>query len=57
MKNILQLASLVGLALTIIPAFLVAFGIVSWQAHASLMFVGTLIWFCSAPLWMSQKTE
>jgi len=56
MKEILKVASLIGLGLTLIPAFMVALGIISWQAHATLMFAGTLIWFGSAPFWMSRKT-
>ena len=56
MKEILKVASLVGLGLTLIPSFMVAFGVISWQAHASLMLLGTLIWFGSAPFWMRRKT-
>ena len=55
MKEILRLASLVGLVLTVLPAFLVMFGVISWASHASLMFAGTLIWFASAPFWMTEN--
>ena len=57
MKTFFQLASAAGLGLTIVPAFLVLFGVLSWEAHALLMLVGTLFWFASAPFWMTQTSE
>jgi hypothetical protein len=53
----MKLASLVGLGLTVVPAFLVAAKLISWQSHAVLMLVGTLIWFATAPFWMGEKPE
>ena len=52
MKNALKLASAVGLALTVVPAFLVFAGTITWSTHAMLMFVGTVLWFVTAPFWM-----
>jgi len=57
MKGFFKLVSIVGLGLTVIPSILVFNGIISWNSHASLMLVGVLFWFCSAPLWMTEKTE
>ena len=54
MKTLLQLASFVGLALTVVPAFLVFAGTISWEQHALAMLIGTLIWFASAPFWMKK---
>jgi hypothetical protein len=52
MKMALKAASFLALGLTVVPAFMVAFGVISWGLHASLMLAGTLVWFASAPFWM-----
>ena len=52
MNTLLKLASLVGLLLTVVPAFLVFAGTITWQTHATLMLVGTVLWFATAPFWM-----
>ena len=52
MKHLFKIVSFVGLGLTVIPAFLVYGGTLPWDAHATLMLVGTLLWFGTAPLWM-----
>jgi len=55
MRFILIASSLVGLALTVVPSFLVFSGTISWQAHAQLVAIGTVIWFVAAPAWMAKK--
>lgn len=57
MKTILQLISLAGLALTIIPAILTFAGYISMESNKSLMLTGMILWFASAPLWMHKKRE
>ncbi len=52
MTVLLKLLSFVGLALTVGPAFLVFTGATSWETHATLMLVGTVLWFGTAPFWM-----
>jgi hypothetical protein len=52
MKHLLRAGSAVGLGLTIVPAFLVFTGALTWRAHAVLMAVGALLWFGTAPFWM-----
>lgn len=52
MKTVLKLASLAGLGLTVMPAFLVFADAITWGTHATLMFVGTVLWFATAPFWM-----
>jgi hypothetical protein len=52
MKLILKSLSLLGLALTILPAFLVFLNLLSWSLHSDLMTVGMIVWFVSAPVWM-----
>jgi hypothetical protein len=54
MRALLKLISIVGLGLTVIPSFLVFTGAIAWQTHATLMLVGTVLWFGSAPFWMQQ---
>lgn len=54
MTAILKAISFVGLALTIVPAFLVFAGIIVWDTHATLMLLGTVLWFGSAPFWMGR---
>ena len=57
MKGVMVVVSVAGLLLTVVPAFLVLHGTLSWEAHARLMFLGMLLWFGSAPftLWKSSK--
>lgn len=56
MRPLLKLISIIGLGLTVVPAFLVFTGAIAWKTHAALMLVGTVLWFASAPLWM-EKTK
>lgn len=53
MKLILKLISAAGLGLTVLPAFFVFNGSISWFTHATLMAAGTIVWFVSAPFWMN----
>ncbi len=55
MKTLLKVLSFIALGLTVVPAFLVFSGTITFGTHAVLMFVGTLLWFGTAPLWM--KTD
>jgi hypothetical protein len=57
MKTIAKIVSLAALTLTVVPAFLVFAGTLSWDRHAWLMLVGTVLWFVSAPLWMRQSND
>ena len=53
MKQLLKAGSLVALGLTVVPAFLVFLGTLTWKTHAVLMAVGALLWFVTAPFWMA----
>ena len=55
MKHLLRTGSVVGLGLTIIPAFLVFMGTLTWRTHTVLMAVGAVLWFGTAPFWMVKK--
>ena len=54
MKTVLKLVSGLGLALTVLPSFLVMTAHLSWGMHARLMFVGMVLWFATAPFWMME---
>jgi hypothetical protein len=55
MTNLMKLISLIGLLLTIVPAFLVFAGKLSLERHYLLMLIGFFVWFLSAPFWMLKK--
>ena len=52
MKKLLQMVSYLGLGFTVVPSFLVMGGQIPWDAHATLMLIGMVLWFASAPFWM-----
>ncbi len=54
MTWLLKIISVVGLGLTVVPAYLVWSQSISWDSHATLMLIGTLLWFGSAPFWMKK---
>ena len=55
MQILLKLLSFVGLALTVVPAFFVFAGTITWSTHATLMLIGTVLWFITAPFWMETE--
>jgi hypothetical protein len=55
MRQLLKAASFTGLGLTVVPAFLVFSGTLTWDTHALLMLVGALLWFVTAPFWMAKE--
>ncbi|UCG88696.1 MAG: hypothetical protein JSW71_09225 [Gemmatimonadota bacterium] len=55
MEYILKTGSFIGLALTVVPAFLVFAGELTWDTHAVLMAIGALLWFATAPFWMVKE--
>ena len=55
MKRILQIISIIGLILTIVPSYLVFTGVMELGANKTWMFVGTALWFITAPFWMNKK--
>lgn len=54
MSALLRLLSFIALGLTVIPAFLVFTQIIAWDAYLTMMAVGTLLWFATAPFWMKK---
>ena len=57
MKKILMIISFVGLILTVLPAFLIFSKIINWETYIILIFLGTIIWFLTAPFWMKKEDE
>ena len=55
-KIILQIISLIGLALSIIPAFLSFGGILAKDTYLQLMIVGMVLWFGTAVFWIKSKS-
>lgn len=55
MRNVLISFSIASLLLTIIPSFLVFMGVIPLEANKTLMLIGTLGWFSTAPYWMNKK--
>ena len=57
MKLLIKFISYIGLGLTLIPSFLVFTGSISLDSSKMFMFVGTIIWFISAPGWMNKAEK
>ncbi len=58
MKILLKILAIIGLGLTVIPSFLVFYGVIDKSSHFNLMLIGAILWFVSAPFWMkSPKLE
>lgn len=57
MRLLVKFISYISLGLTLIPSFLVFTGSISLDSGKMFMFVGTIIWFASAPSWMNKTQE
>ncbi|MDD4144765.1 MAG: hypothetical protein PHN68_09030 [Prolixibacteraceae bacterium] len=57
MKRILQMISLAGLILTILPSILFFLGEIGHSTQNSWMLAGALIWFVSAVFWLGSKEK
>jgi hypothetical protein len=55
MKLFLKIISFIGLGLSIVPAVLVFGGQMEPATCKQLMFLGTALWFLTAPYWMIKK--
>jgi hypothetical protein len=53
-SRILMTLSFIFLAMTIVPAFLVFAQVMSMSQNKTLMLVGTVGWFVTAPFWMKK---
>ena len=57
MMTILKIISWSGLLLTIAPSFFVFSGTIQIEQHYTLMLIGAVVWFASAPFWMLRKKQ
>lgn len=57
MQFILKIISYLGLILTVVPSFLVFAGVIELSFHKTLMLIGTLLWFLTAPFWMNKEKQ
>lgn len=57
MKKSAFIISLICLALTLLPSFFVYAGKISLESSKTLMLIGTIGWFLTAPYWMNQKED
>ena len=55
MRTLTIIISFIGLALTIIPSFLVLIGEATIDQNKTFMLIGTVLWFGSVPFWMNKK--
>ncbi|MBD3375189.1 hypothetical protein GF406_09150 [candidate division KSB1 bacterium] len=57
MRLLFIILSFLGLALTVVPSCFVLVGAIAWKTHTQLMFVGMILWFFTAPLWIKAKRK
>jgi hypothetical protein len=55
MKILLSSIALIGLLATILPSILVFSGTIELGIHKTIMGVGMVLWFVTAPLFMKRK--
>jgi len=55
MKTILKIISYCALAATVVPSSLVYTGTIELELHKTIMLVGMIVWFLTAPFWMDRK--
>ena len=57
-NNILLIVlSYLGLSFTIVPSFLVFYGMVELDLYKQLMLIGTFLWLLTAPFWINKKEQ
>lgn len=57
MKKIWKFVSWLGLGLTLVPSLLLYAGALTDQQNKQLMFLGVILWFATAPLWMRPRPQ
>lgn len=55
--KVLKFISFLGLALTIIPSFLVFMELMEVATYKNILLAGTLIWFVTAPFWINKPSK
>jgi hypothetical protein len=57
MRLSLKIISFAGLLLTILPAFLHFYGVIEFEQHKPITFMGTTLYLLSAPFWMNKTKK
>ena len=57
MKLLIPILAISALGLTVIPAFLVFSGAMQMDVYKTLMTIGTVLWFVTAPIWFRKTKE
>ncbi len=57
MNRILQIISLIGILLTIVPPILLFNGVIIRTQQNALMLLGVFVWFFSAYFWLGRKSK
>ena len=57
MKRLLRTLSVIGLALILVPSCMYLFGAIDKPDMKSLMLVGTVLWFISAPMLIGARPK
>ena len=57
MRQLLKILSYAGLALTLLPSFLVFANVIELQTHKTLMLLGSALWFFTAPFWLNKRGQ
>ncbi|ERM83207.1 hypothetical protein P872_16930 [Rhodonellum psychrophilum GCM71 = DSM 17998] len=57
MPLLFKILSFIALTMTLIPSFLVFQGIIEPSLSKTLMFIGTVLWFLTAPRWLNKSQE
>ena len=55
MKILLCILGLIGLLATVLPSVLVFSGAVEPGTHKTIMLIGMILWFATAPFFMKRK--
>ena len=55
MRILLIIASIAGLALTIVPSVMVFAQDMTLDTHKQLMLLGMVLWFGTSPFWMKEQ--
>jgi uncharacterized membrane protein len=55
MKILLSSFALIGLLATVVPSILVFSGAVEPGTHKTIMVIGMILWFVTAPFFMKRK--
>ena len=57
MNIALKIISYTGLLLTILPSFLHFSGVIEFEQHKWITFLGTVLYLTTAPFWMNKEKK